>query len=58
VTDAATGQPVGGRVMAGKLGVGVTNQEFELDLRKRKRPGIWLTELSNGASDVVVVVVK
>jgi hypothetical protein len=54
VKDAATGEPVGGRVMAGKLGVGVTNQEFELDLRKRKRPEIWLTELSNGASDVVV----
>jgi hypothetical protein len=55
VKDAATGEDVGGRVMIGKLGVGVTNQQFELDLRKKsKRPQVWLTELANGASDVLV----
>ncbi|MGZ4779829.1 MAG: hypothetical protein ACXVIJ_05345 [Thermoanaerobaculia bacterium] len=53
--DATTGEIVYGRVMAGNMVVGATNQSFELDLRKKKqRPEIWVAEPSNSASDYVV----
>jgi hypothetical protein len=58
VRDAISGEPVNGRVMAGKLIVGRTNHPFELDLRNRKRPEIWIAQASNGASDVVVSAAK
>lgn len=54
--DAATGQPVEARVMAGGHTVlGATNEPFTLELtRGTKRPEIWVTSLYDRYSDVVV----
>jgi len=54
VVDAQTGEPVEGRLISNNKELGAANTPFKLDLRKSKRPEIWLIELSNGASDVQV----
>ena len=54
VVDAQTGELVEGRVIANNKVLGPTNEPFKLDVRKGKRPDIWVIELSNGASDVLV----
>lgn len=56
-SDAATGEPVEARVMAGGYAVlGKTNEPFELEIiRGKKRPEIWVTSLYDRYSDVVVV---
>lgn len=54
--DAATGAPVEARVMAGSTVLGKTNEPFELEIVKgQKRPEIWVTNLYDRYSDVVVV---
>jgi hypothetical protein len=52
--DAATGKPVEARVMGGQHVLGKTNAPFELEV-KGKRPEIWVTNLYDRYSDVVVV---
>jgi hypothetical protein len=52
VIDAKTGQAVDGRVMLGKTPIGTTNAPFKFTPKKGAE--IWLSNLSNGASDVVV----
>jgi hypothetical protein len=53
--DAATGQPIEARVMAGATVLGKTNVPFELEVVKgQKRPEIWVTNLYDRYSDVVV----
>jgi len=53
--DAATGQPVEMRVMAGTQILGNTNKPLVLELAKgQKRPEIWVTSLFNRYGDVVV----
>lgn len=53
--DVATGKPVEARVMGGELVLGKTNEPFELELKKgQKRPEIWVTNLFDRYSDVVV----
>ena len=52
VVDPRTGQPVDGRVMLGKTQIGTTNAPFKLT--PKKGSDVWLSGLSNGASDVVV----
>ena len=52
--DAATGKPVEARVMGGQHVLGKTNVPFELELTG-KRPEIWVTNLYDRYSDVVVV---
>lgn len=52
--DSVTGKPVEARVMGGQLVLGKTNQPFELEI-KGKRPEIWVTNLYDRYSDVVVV---
>ncbi len=54
--DAATGEPVEARVMAGSTVLGRTNVPLELEIVKgQKRPEIWVTNLYDEYSDVVVV---
>ncbi|HUR79951.1 MAG TPA: hypothetical protein VM733_04255, partial [Thermoanaerobaculia bacterium] len=53
-TDSMTGKPVEARVMAGQLVAGKTNQPFELEITG-KRPEIWVTNLYDRYSDVVVL---
>jgi hypothetical protein len=53
--DAATGQPVEMRVMAGTQILGNTNKPLVLEIAKgQKRPEIWVTSLFNRYGDVVV----
>lgn len=53
--DSASGAPVEARVMAGERVLGKTNEPFELECRKgEKRPEIWVTNLYDRYSDVVV----
>lgn len=53
--DAATGEPVEARVMAGTAIVGKTNEPFVLEVaRGQKHPEIWVTSLFNRYSDAVV----
>jgi hypothetical protein len=52
VFDPITGMPVDGRVMVGKTQVGTTNTPFKLTPKKGAE--IWLSDLSNSASDVLV----
>jgi hypothetical protein len=52
--DSSTGKPVEARVMGGQLVLGKTNQPFELEV-KGKRPEIWVTNLYDRYSDVVVI---
>ena len=53
--DAATGKPVEARVMGGHAVLGKTNEPFELEIKKgEKRPEIWVTNLFERYSDVVV----
>jgi hypothetical protein len=53
--DATTGAPVEARVMGGEHVLGKTNVPFELEWRKgQKRPEIWITNLYDRYSDVVV----
>lgn len=53
--DTATGEPVEARVMGGELVLGKTNVPFELEIVKgQKRPEIWVTNLYDRYSDVVV----
>jgi len=52
--DAATGKPVEARVMGGQRVLGKTNEPFELEITG-KRPEIWVTNLYDRYSDVVVV---
>ena len=51
--DAATGKPVEARVMGGQHVLGKTNEPFELEITG-KRPEIWVTNLYDRYSDVVV----
>ena len=53
VRDAATGQPVEMRVMAGSQIAGKSNKPLTLEIQ-RKRPEIWITSLFNRYGDVVV----
>jgi len=52
--DAVTGKPVEARVMFGDDVVGDTNKPFTLEVKRGKRPEIWVTSLFNAYSDVVV----
>jgi hypothetical protein len=52
--DAQTGKPVEARVMVGEYVGGEANQPFELEVKKGKRPEIWVTSLFDAYSDVVV----
>jgi hypothetical protein len=52
--DTATGNPVEMRVMAGDTVLGNTNQPLRLDLKRGKRPEIWVTSLFDRYSDMVV----
>jgi hypothetical protein len=52
--DAATGQPVETRVMFGTVIAGESNKEFALTVPKGKHPDLWVTDLYERYSDVVV----
>lgn len=53
--DSVTGKPVEARVMGGEIPLGKTNVPFELEWKKgEKRPEIWVTNLFDRYSDVVV----
>ncbi|HVE70252.1 MAG TPA: hypothetical protein VNI54_02705 [Thermoanaerobaculia bacterium] len=52
--DSITGKPIEARVMGGELVLGKTNEPFEIEI-KGKRPEIWVTNLYDRYSDVVVV---
>lgn len=53
--DAATGEPVELRIMAGEYPLGLTNKPLELEIKKgEKRPEIWATSLFHRYHDVVV----
>ncbi len=56
--DAATGKPVEARVMFGDDVVGDTNKLFTLEVKRGRRPEIWLTSLFDRYSDVVVAKAK
>jgi hypothetical protein len=51
--DSVTGKPVEARVMGGERVLGKTNQPFEIEITG-KRPEIWVTNLYDRYSDVVV----
>jgi hypothetical protein len=51
--DSVTGKPVEARVMGGEYVLGKTNEPFELEITG-KRPEIWITNLYDRYSDVVV----
>jgi hypothetical protein len=51
--DSITGKPVEARVMAGEIVAGKTNAPFQLEI-SGKRPEIWITNLYDRYSDVVV----
>ncbi|HEX6083417.1 MAG TPA: hypothetical protein VF266_02765 [Thermoanaerobaculia bacterium] len=55
--DAATGKPVEARVMGGERVLGKTNEPFELEITGRQ-PEIWITNLYDRYSDVVVAPAK
>lgn len=50
----ASGKPVEARVMLGADVVGDTNKPIVIELKRGKRPEIWLTSLFDKYSDVVV----
>ena len=52
--DSITGKPVEARVMGGELVLGKTNAPFDIEI-KGKRPEIWVTNLYDRYSDVVVL---
>jgi hypothetical protein len=52
--DSITGKPVEARVMGGEYVLGKTNQPLVIEV-KGKRPEIWVTNLYDRYSDVVVV---
>jgi hypothetical protein len=53
--DAESGKPVEGRVMAGELVAGDTDQLLEIEVPRRgKAPEIWVTSLFDAYGDVVV----
>ena len=51
--DSITGKPVEARVMGGEHVLGKTNEPFTIEI-KGKRPEIWITNLYDRYSDVVV----
>lgn len=53
-TDSETGKPVEARVMYGERVAGETNKPFELEVKKGKRPDLWVTSLFDRYSDVVI----
>jgi hypothetical protein len=52
--DAATGKPVEARVMVGLDIAGNTNVPLVIELKRGRRPEIWLTSLFDKYSDVVL----
>jgi hypothetical protein len=55
--DSVTGKPVEARVMGGERVLGKTNEPFELEITG-KQPEIWITNLYDRYSDVVVAPAK
>ena len=56
--DSVTGVPVEARAMMGDAILGNTNRALEVDIPKGKRAEIWVTDLFNRYSDVVVAPAK